>query len=345
MRTRARSLPRNPASTPSPQHKFGRNITCEGVHLQHPAELAQVLPGMFTAAVFRILEPCRWVCTVTPSAVVSHICPDPPKVGLALCAAQRTRWSVIAVDFVRLHHIPTHRLGQGGQQRCPVAHPATHGGWRNDDFFACADLALPIQRAVVGVFAHHHMGNQTGTGHAAIDRTARCRCLSNRVALGASKLGADVANDLEAARLVVQHLGHVLPNLLKTRAAGAAFAVRRAGAVNHIFAREVRWQSALVRRRGFLAALLAFAFKVGNISASRIALCYLGRCANRLQRREGRAQKIELHLGAFHLLAGAAIAHALQVREFNLELLDGQAQCPDRDVALRDIFCQRLYGF
>ena len=87
MRTRARSLPRNPASTPSPQHKFGRNITCEGVHLQHPAELAQVLPGMFTAAVFRILEPDRGVCAVAPGAVVSHIGPDPPKMGLAFASA------------------------------------------------------------------------------------------------------------------------------------------------------------------------------------------------------------------------------------------------------------------
>ena len=161
------------------------------------------------------------------------------------------------MDLVRPQHITTHRLRQGGQQRCADAHPATHGGGSQDDLFARTDLALPIQRAVVGVFAHHHMRNQTGAGHAAINRTARGRCLGHRVALGASKLGADVANDLEAARLVVQHLGHVLPNLLKTRAAGAAFAVRRAGAVNHIFAREVRWQSALVRRRGFLAALLA----------------------------------------------------------------------------------------
>ena len=248
------------------------------------------------------------------------------------------------MDLVPLQHIATNRLGQGGQQRCAAAHPATHGGCSQHDFFACIDLALPIQRAVVSVFAHHYVGNQTSTGHATINRTARCRCLGHRVALGAGKLRTDVADDLETAGLVVQHFGHVLPNLLQPRAAGAAFAIGCAGAVNHIFAGEVRRQSALRWLRGFLATLLAFTVNIRNIAAGGITLCVLGRCTHRHQRRECRAQQFQLRLGGIHLLAGAAVAHAPQMRELDLELLDGQAQCLDRDVALRDIFCQGLYG-
>lgn len=39
-------------------------------------------------------------------------------------------------------------------------------------------------------------------------------------------------------------------------------------------------------------------------------------------------------------LFGVAVAHALQVDEFHLELLDGQAQRFDRELALRHILCQ-----
>lgn len=247
------------------------------------------------------------------------------------------------MDLVCLQRIAANRLGQGRQQRGPAAHPATHGGRCDDDVFARANLALPIQGAVVGVFAHHHVGNQASTSHAAINRATRRQRLCHRVALGAGKLRAQVANDLEAARLVVQYLGYVLPNLLQTRAACAAFAIGGAGAVNHIFAGEVLRQSALLWIGRFVAALLAFAFKVSNIAAFGITHRVKG-CTQGHQRRQCRTQQFQLGLGGLHLLAGAAVAHAFQVREFDLELLDGQAQRLDRGVALRDIVCQHLDG-
>ena len=88
-----------------------RVIACEGVNLQDTTELAQVLPGMFAPAVFRILKPYCGVCAVAPAAVIAHIRPDPPKVGLALASAQRSCGRVIAVDLVRLQRITTNRQG------------------------------------------------------------------------------------------------------------------------------------------------------------------------------------------------------------------------------------------
>ena len=78
---------------------------------------------------------------------------------------------------------------------------------------------------MIAVFTHQDLGQQAGAGHAAVNRPTRCQRLTDRVALGASKFWTDVADDLKAARLVVQYLGHVLPYLLQARAACAAFAI------------------------------------------------------------------------------------------------------------------------
>ena len=299
---------------------------------------------MFAPAVFRILEPYRWMRAVAPTAVIAHICPDPAKVGFAFDRAQRTCGRVIAVNLVCLQHIAANRLGQGGQQRGPAAHPATHGGACDEDVFARVNLALPIQGAVVGVFAHHHMGNQAGTSHAAIHRATRRQRLCHCKALGAGKLGADVADDLEAARLVVQYLRYVLTNFLQTRAACTAFAIGSAGAVNHIFTGEVLRQSAVLWIRRFVAAFVAFAFKVRHIAGFSITHCVKGRAQGQ-QRRQCGTQQFKLGLSRVHFLAGAAVAHTFQVREFDLEFLDSQAQRLDRSVALRDLVCRHLNGF
>ena len=54
-----------------------RVVACEGVDLQHTAEVAQVLPGMLAPAVFRILEPYRRVRAVAPAPRVRLVAAPP----------------------------------------------------------------------------------------------------------------------------------------------------------------------------------------------------------------------------------------------------------------------------
>ena len=101
------------------------------------------------------------------------------------------------------------------------------------------DLGLPVQRGVIAVIAHYHMAQQVSTSHATTCRTARRPSLGDGVTHGAGKPGTDVANHLEAAGFVVQHLGHVLADLLQACTARCAFSFSRAGVVDHLFAGQV----------------------------------------------------------------------------------------------------------
>src|ERR1019366_5362618 len=102
--------------------------------------------------------------------------------------------------------------------------------------------------------AHQHMAEQPGTGHAAFDRAARRQRLRDRAAAATRHLGTDVAHDMEAAGLVVQHFRDVLADLAQpgsTRLAVAA-ALRR---VYHGAPRQMFGQLAQSRTLPGLALL------------------------------------------------------------------------------------------
>ncbi len=46
------------------------------IGLQNARELAQMLPGMFTLAIFRVGEPHGWRCILTCRAIIAHIGPQ-----------------------------------------------------------------------------------------------------------------------------------------------------------------------------------------------------------------------------------------------------------------------------
>ena len=64
-----------------------------------------------------------------------------------------------------------------------------------------------------------HMSQQSRPGQAAIDRTARCWCLHDRIATRAAQLGANMADHLETGRNLFEHLGDILTQFLQCAAA------------------------------------------------------------------------------------------------------------------------------
>jgi hypothetical protein len=110
------------------------------------------------------------------------------------------------------------RLEQPGR----LADPIAQGGTVEIDALAGVDLALPIQRQVIAILRDQQMREHGGRGAAARRRHRRCRCLGDHIARLAGIFGPDMADHLEVARHVIQHLGHVLAQLAHAAAAGRA---------------------------------------------------------------------------------------------------------------------------
>jgi ADP-ribose pyrophosphatase YjhB (NUDIX family) len=83
------------------------------------------------------------------------------------------------------------------------------------------DVFLAVQRQVVLVLGHQHLGQQARGRDALVDDVRRHGGLHQGLALGADPLAADVALDREDAGHVIQLLGHVLPDALQLAAAAA----------------------------------------------------------------------------------------------------------------------------
>ena len=114
------------------------------------------------------------------------------------------------MDLVGREHVGANVVDKRLKQPADLAYPVRHGRAVEVDALASVDLRLPVERKVVCILRHQHVREQARTCLAARDGQRRCGCLGNGVATLAGELGADVAHDLEAARHILQHLGHVL---------------------------------------------------------------------------------------------------------------------------------------
>jgi predicted NodU family carbamoyl transferase len=96
------------------------------------------------------------------------------------------------------------------------------------DATAGIDLGLPIERKMVAELGRRDVCEEARSSHAARDRQLGHRRLHHRLAFAARAGGSDVANDLEAAGYVLQHLSHALADLAQLgAAAGFAHVGRR----------------------------------------------------------------------------------------------------------------------
>ena len=101
-----------------------------------------------------------------------------------------------------------------GQRRAVQLHTA-----------AGEDLALPIERKVVGIFADQDMGEQAWAGQALGDRTLRRRRLVDRAAGAAAIARPTHADHPQPGGHMVQHLAHRLADRMQRATAAGAGAV------------------------------------------------------------------------------------------------------------------------
>jgi hypothetical protein len=110
------------------------------------------------------------------------------------------------------------------------------------------DLHLAVQRQIPGELRHHHVGNQRGRGHAALDQSWQHLRLHHPVgAATAGIFGTDRAQHPQDRRNDVNHLADVLADLVQPALAARA---RRHVRLKHLLAaRQVLGQRADVAPR------------------------------------------------------------------------------------------------
>jgi hypothetical protein len=111
------------------------------------------------------------------------------------------------------HHVTTQCFHQRVQQLTAPTYPVRQS--RSFQFYSLTgvDLALTVEREMVGILRNQNMRQQARTSQSARNRPARCRSLHDPFAAPTTQLGAHMADYLEAGRHVLQHLGNVFAEL------------------------------------------------------------------------------------------------------------------------------------
>ena len=149
-----------------------------------------------------------WNSTV-PGALVATVSPKPCGLGFAGAPLTKTGRQhrdrgVIGKDR---QHMPPDGVRQRRQQGGGFTHPVGQRRAIQIKAVALEDLALAIQRQVVGIFVDQNMGEQARTGTPAFDRARRQRGLGEAIATRAGHPGPHDAVHDEAAGQVFQLLG------------------------------------------------------------------------------------------------------------------------------------------
>lgn len=182
-----------------------------------------------------VIDRRRWRLA-TPGPIVPDIDPEPPGLGLAAARIEHRHRGVVGMELGRAHDVAAQGLDQRLEQPCGAADPVGQGGAVELDPFSRVDLSLAIQRQVVAVLRHEHVGQQPRAGPPALDRQRRQRRLGDALAGPAGELWPDVPDHLEARWHVFEHLGHVLAERAQIAAALRAGA---GGGVHHLLARQM----------------------------------------------------------------------------------------------------------
>ena len=206
------------------------------------------------------------------------------------------------MHFVGAEYVAADRAHQGLEQRTRPTDPVGQGRAIKVDPFAGVDLALPVQGKVIAVLGNQDVCEEPRACEPALNRTTRRQGLHDPLAACARELRAHVLYYFEVARHVLEHLGDVLAEW-----AELASTIRAcAGVLVHdLLARKLG-------RQGPTSGLL------GRLLRRRSHLEGLGGKAC-LEILDG---ELHLHKLPIELLGGAAVLHALQVRDLEAQLLE-----------------------
>ena len=143
------------------------------------------------------------------------------------------------MQCVRSDHLGGQRVDQRLQRRRRRPDPARQGRGFQADAPTGEDLGLTIQGQVIVELRHDDVRQQPCSGAAAGNRVIGRRGRDDRIAGPAGELLAHVPDDLEAARYIVEGLGHLFADPPQGAAAVRAGA---GGRVMHLFTRQMLGQ-------------------------------------------------------------------------------------------------------
>lgn len=265
---------------------------------------------MFALAVGRVTQPRRRRVRARRCAIVTHIDPEPSGLGAATPGREHHHRRVVGVELRACQHVAPERYNQRVEQLLALADPASQRGAFDRDALAGIDAALAVERLVVAILGHQHVGQQPRAGHAARNGpTRRCR-VEDGFARHAGELGMHVADHLEARGHILQLFRDVLADLAQPPTTGAAAAglargiapcIRCLGPVHMALARQVRGQAAIE------------AFAVGGLHLRRL------RDRRKLVHRQVCDQ---CKLRVVQLFAGGAEVRSDLTQQLHLELVD-----------------------
>jgi hypothetical protein len=189
------------------------------VGVDDAAEVLQMQLRMLALAVGGIEEQGGRRPRAGKRPLVTHISPQPAGLGLAGTRRQDRHRGVVDVQGVTGEDVGGEDVDQRLQPRRCGADPTGQGGGLQAHPVASEDLGLAIERQVVVVFGDDDMSEQPCSSAPAGDRVIGRRGRHYRVAGPARQFLANVPDDFEPARHVIEGLTYLVADLAQRAAA------------------------------------------------------------------------------------------------------------------------------
>ena len=130
---------------------------CIAVGMHPAAEAGEMVLGVLALTVTGEPIPGGGRGRATPGAFVARIGPEPGGLGLAGAGRQHADGRVIGKNRLSRQDMSSDCIGQGLQQGSGFANPICERRTVQIKPFAVKDLALAVERQMIGIFADQHM--------------------------------------------------------------------------------------------------------------------------------------------------------------------------------------------
>lgn len=203
----------------------------------HPAAVAcEMILWVLTFPIRREPVPAGGRDSASPWSFIPAIGPEPRRRRPAGAGGQHLHGRVVREDRLSSQHMAPDRIRQRFQQGRRLAHPAGQGRAVQIEPVALEDLALTVERQVVGAFVDQHMRQQARPRTAALDRARWQRRLREGLAARTRKARPHDAVHDEPAGHVLRFFRHILAEAAQRPAAPEAVIV--AGRQPDLLARD-----------------------------------------------------------------------------------------------------------
>jgi len=139
--------------------------------LQYAAEVLQVLRWALAPTIRCVVEHHSRRLVAAGGPVIAHVHPEPPSLGLAAARFKHRYGRIVRVQLGGPQYVAPEGLDQRVEQMEALAHPLGERRALQLYAFPGVDLRLPVQRQMVRVLRHQHMGEEPCAGEASRDRS------------------------------------------------------------------------------------------------------------------------------------------------------------------------------